>query len=278
MFGLSQKIKSRLKNSIIWGLVLLVISFGAALLLPIVEAGNKTQGLQTLGDLYWWWVGTVTGIGASAEPHTPEGRIIATFIIIVGLVLLGLFISEFSAILRMLYSRREDGNIKIRYRDHIVIFGYTSLTAGVVKLLRAQLGESPRIVLISNEINTNPFPGYVDFLQANPISKNTLYDANIANAAAVIILANDRFRDPDTYSLVISAGTAQINSDVISIVEITDQSRRELFKRTNVDGFIERDEMLEDLLDGNPEPKLIRIISKQTHMDARRGDNKRDLL
>jgi voltage-gated potassium channel Kch len=264
MLSLNQKINSRLKVAFLWGISLLVISFGAALLLLHFEMTAGNTSFQTLGDLYWWWLETITGLGSSSSPITAVGQVIATFIIIAGFVLLGLFISEFSAIVRMIYTRREEGNIRINYRGHIAVFGYSSLTAGIIKLLRKHYQNGVRILLISNETKVNPFPDQVDFLHANPISKKTLLDANIANATAVIITASDHFRDPDTYSLVIAAGISQLNSSVITIAEISDDKYKELFKRTNIDGFIEREEMLSDLLDGNPQPKLLRIINKQT--------------
>lgn len=264
MLSLNQEINSRLKVAFLWGISLLVISFSAALLLLHFESIAGNANFQTLGDLYWWWLETITGLGSSSVPNTTAGQIIATFIIIVGFVLLGLFISEFSAIVRMIYTRREEGNIRINYRGHIAIFGYSSLTAGIIKLLRRHYQNGVRILLISNETKMNPFPDQVDFLHANPISKKTLLDANITNATAAIITASDHFRDPDTYSLVIASGISQLNSNVITIVETSDDRYKELFKRTNIDGFIQREEMLSDLLDGNPLPKLLRIINKQT--------------
>lgn len=262
----NSKIRSRIRSSIMWGIILLITSFGASLPLLVIEQEANNPKFRGLKDLYWWWLNTVTGIGSDAVPITLEGRIIASFIIFAGLALLGLVISEFTAILKMIYSRKEDGHIQIRYRNHIVIFGYTSLTAGVIKLLHRHFGSETRIVLISNDVRSNPFPGQVDFIYGNPISSSTFVDANITRALAAIILANDRFRDPDTYSLVIAAGVAQRSDKLASIVELVDNDKRDLFKKTKIDAFINRKELLNDLLEGNPNPKLMRIISKESKL------------
>lgn len=269
--NLGSKIWMRVRNMFIWAAFLLTTSFAMSLYLYDFEKNNPGHQLNSFRELWWWWLNTVTGLGSPYEPISTTGRLIASLIIFSGFVLLGLFISEFSEILRMIYSRRDEGNIKIGYRRHVVIFGYTSLTAGVIKLIRNTFGKDLRIVLISNDVDTNPFPGQVDFISDNPISYSTLQDANVSEALAAIILANDRFRDPDTYSLVIASGIERTNTKVTTIVELVDHSTKDLFKKTNTDGFIDRRELLNDLLDKNPQPKLLRIILKESNLSERQG-------
>ncbi len=279
MLGINQKIWQRVRNTLFWGAILLATSFSASLVMYEIERAAGNVDLDSLFDTYWWWVNTVTGLGATAEPLTIQGKAIATFIIFTGFVLLGLLISDLSAIFKMVYSRNEKGNIQIGFRKHIVIFGYTSLTAGIIKLLRKHFGTNVRIVLISNEIDSNPFPGQVSFIHDNPISRETFLNANIAKAAAAIILANDRFRDPDTYSLAIATGIERQNSEVVSIVEIVDPKSRDLFKLTSIDAFIDRRETLIDLLENNPNPKLKRIILKQSSLEEKLNSTaKTDLI
>lgn len=258
---------------VLWASILLMTSFATSVYLYEIEQDAAGVQIDSWRDLWWWWLNTVTGLGASIEPVTNAGRLLAILIVFSGFVLLGLFISEFSEILRMIYARRNEGNIKILYKNHVVIFGYTSLTAGVIKLLRNTFGQQLRIVLISNDIDTNPFAGQVDFISDNPISYSTIQDANVSEAIAAIILANDRFRDPDTYSLVIASGIEKTNNKVTTIVELVDQANKELFKKTNIDGFIDRRELLNDLLDRTERPKLLRIIAKEASLAERQGPN-----
>ncbi len=276
---INPKILSRVKNLLIWGIVLLGLSFGASLILLTFEQNAGNTEIDTIPEIYWWWIQTVTGLGAGAQILTQQGRIIASFIVFSGFILLGLFISDFSDIIRMIYARKNEGNIRSRSKNHIVIFGYTSLTAGIIKLLKRHFTEKLKIVLISNDTNNNPFPGEVDFINDNPISRETLEDANIHQATAAIILANDRFRDPDTYSLVIAAGVEKYNTNAITIVELIDTKKRDLFKKIKIDAFIYRNELLNDLLDKNPNPKLKRIIAKESYLDEELNqDIKADLI
>jgi voltage-gated potassium channel len=267
VLNFNKKILDTIRNTIFWMMVLLVVSFGASLIMYQFEIEAGSEAFQSLEDLSWWWLQTVTGIGSTVYLYTTEGRLMAAIVIFTGLVLLGLLISEISAIIRMIYARKDEGNIKVRDRGHIVIFGYTSLTAGVVKLIRRHFGDQIKIVLISNDVKTNPFPGQVDFIHDNPINKTTLDDSNVSQATAAIILSNDRFLDPDTYSLVIASGIEKQNSQVITIVQVNDEEKKILFKKARVDAFLDKFELLNDLLDHNPNPKLKRVILKESGLE-----------
>jgi voltage-gated potassium channel len=266
MLNFSEKIQQRMKNTVVWGVIAVSISFSANVLLWVIESKAGNADLQTSQDMLWWWINTAFGLSIPAKTVTPEGYIISIFVVISGFLLLSLFLSGFSDIFRMIYERNEQGNIKVRYSGHIIIFGYTSLTAGVIKLLRRYYGNKIKLVLITNDADTNPFQGQVDFISDNPISQDTLSDANVAGATAAIILANDRFRDPDTYSLAIASGIEQRNSKVTTIIELVNPDMKAFFKKAGADGFILRMEVLSDLLDKNTDPKLIRIISKESNL------------
>jgi voltage-gated potassium channel Kch len=157
--------------------------------------------------------------------------------------------------------------IRINYQNHIIIFGYSSLTAGVIKLLRGYFGDDFKIVLISNDIKHNPFPEEVDFIYANPIDRDTFVEANARQAIASIILANDRFLDPDAYSLVIATGVEMYNSRSVTIVELMDDEYKNLYKQGNIEAFIKRKELLKDMLQNGRDSKLIRIIQKETPLE-----------
>lgn len=266
MFGINTKIFERIKTSLFWGLVMLFLSVGASLLLLQIEQNAAGSQIRNIAELYWWWLMTITGIGAGYDPITPEGRLVATFIVAIAYVLLGLVIAELSIIVRMIYTRKEEGNIQVRYKNHIVIFGYTSLTAGVIRVLRNSFGNKIKIVLISNDTEFNPFPQLVDFISDNPINHQTLIDANVQNAMAAIILANDRFRDPDTYSLAIASSIEAENNKVLTIAETVNADNKVLFKMAKIDAFMDRKDLLKDLLENNPHPKLVRVISKETEL------------
>jgi len=272
---MNREIASRLKHTVEWIFWTCIISFSATLVIFVIERGTNPF-MDSLWELVWWWINTITGIGGTYDPLTKEGQILGIFVIITGIVLLAIAIAEVADLIRLTYERRDKGMIHINYTGHIIIYGYTSLTAGVVKLLRHHFGRSLKIVLISNDTSFNPFPKEVDFIYANPIDRTTFEEANAKDCLASIILANDRFSDPDAYSLVIASGVEKHNSKSVTIVELMDDAYRELYKEGNIEAFIKRKELLTDLLRKNTDSKLLRIIEKETVLNPDDGDEDKE--
>lgn len=262
---LNKEISSRIKHMFTWLFLTCFVSLSASFAVFALEREVNTD-FDSVGDILWWWIITISGIGGDRNPITNEGKLVAGFVIVSGLVLLAILISQVASLITLTYERKDKGIIRIGYSNHIVIYGYTSLTAGVVKLLRSHFGSHLKIVLISNDIDFNPFPKEVDFIYANPINKDTFVEANAGQAMASIILANDRFSDPDAYSLVIATGVESYNARAVTIVEVMDDDYKNLYKEGKIEAFLYRKELLKDLLDKNDDSKLLRIIEKETQL------------
>jgi voltage-gated potassium channel len=66
----------------------------------IVESPHPDSKITNFGDALWWAIETVTTVGyGDLYPVTVEGKIIAAFLMIVGIGVLGIFISTFGAAL-----------------------------------------------------------------------------------------------------------------------------------------------------------------------------------
>lgn len=264
---MNEEFRSRLKNAFVWTMATVIVSFLFTLMMIYFEWGEN-PGFKTWNDIVWWWIVTISGLGyGDVLPITAWGRVFGGVVIATSLVLFAIVVSEIAAIIKLFYEHKEMGIIRVNYSGHVVIYGYTSLSAGVIKLLRRHFGKDLKIVLISNDIDRNPFPDQVDFIYANPITRSTFREANTKDAAAAIILANDRFNNPDAYSLVIASGIERDNARVTTLVELVSDDMKDLFKEGNIDAFIDRKVLLRDLLENNDDPKLIRIINKQTNLD-----------
>jgi|GEM_PF-2129971 len=268
-----KEVSRRLRYAFVWLSITSAFSLSISMLILLVERGVNEK-MDSVGETVWWWVVTVTGLGyGDRYPITNEGKVLGSIVILTSLVLLAIVISEVAGLIRLTYERRERGRISIHYKDHIVVYGYSSLTAGVVKLLRSHFGKELKIVLISNDVEFNPFPNDVDFIYANPIDKYTFEEANAVDALASIILVNDRFTDPDAYSIVIAVGVEMYNPKAITIVEIMDDDYKSLYKEGKIEAFIKRKDLLSDLLTKSEDSKLIRIIEKETTLSSEAEQN-----
>jgi voltage-gated potassium channel len=66
----------------------------------IVESPNPNSKITNVGDAFWWAIVTVTTVGyGDIYPVTVEGKIIGAFLMIMGIGVLGIFISTLGAAL-----------------------------------------------------------------------------------------------------------------------------------------------------------------------------------
>ncbi len=94
------------------GLTVTVALFGSALLL-LFEADAPRSAFPTYAEALWWSVGTLTTVGSAAEPVTLGGRIVAAFMMLAGLVLLGYIAGLLGAVL---FGRRQSEEAGARRR------------------------------------------------------------------------------------------------------------------------------------------------------------------
>jgi voltage-gated potassium channel len=92
-------ILGRTGNRLIYTAVFSVMAVSSgAIGIYLVEHNIDGTKITNLGDAFWWSIATVTTVGyGDVYPITVEGRIIATFLMIVGLAILGVLISTLGA-------------------------------------------------------------------------------------------------------------------------------------------------------------------------------------
>jgi voltage-gated potassium channel len=84
----------------------------------IVESSVEGAKIITFGDALWWSITTVTTVGyGDIYPVTTEGRIIASILMIIGIMVLGLFISTLGSSLiesRLAKTTKKQNTSKIK--------------------------------------------------------------------------------------------------------------------------------------------------------------------
>lgn len=81
---------------------MIILSGGAIILgglaIYLVESDNKEANIRSIGDGIWWAITTVTTVGYGDKyPVTIGGRIIASMVMVIGIAVLGFFISTLGA-------------------------------------------------------------------------------------------------------------------------------------------------------------------------------------
>ena len=84
----------------------------------LVESSADGTKISTFGDALWWSIATVTTVGyGDVYPVTAEGKVIASMLMIMGIMVLGLFISTLGTSLietRMAKTKKNQNMLKLR--------------------------------------------------------------------------------------------------------------------------------------------------------------------
>jgi voltage-gated potassium channel len=91
-----------------------VLSLGAIGIFAVERGENRS--IQSLGDAFWWAIVTTTTVGyGDVSPVTPEGRLIAVGLMIVGIG----FIGVFTATITSFFADQSRADDVVRLREQL---------------------------------------------------------------------------------------------------------------------------------------------------------------
>jgi voltage-gated potassium channel len=111
--------RGKFENRIFTFVAFAAVSVGIPACIAMFEVEHKASGatIRSLGDSLWWFFSTLTTVGyGDRYPVTTIGRVIAVFVMITGISLVGLLTAAVASIFigsREEESKREKGNLRI---------------------------------------------------------------------------------------------------------------------------------------------------------------------
>lgn len=261
---MNKELKANIRRILIWSSLAVSISIFLSTLVLWAESRN-TPDIFDVEHILWFWIVSISTVGyGDVTPQTTTGRFFAGLVIINGWIFFALLISEFNNLIKIIYKFKHRGLTKITKSKHIVIVGYNSLTMGIIHSIRKRYDNKADIVLITNNVEFNPFEGSVDFVKGDPLDIDILDQANIRQASVAFVLAEENRSNPDAYCLVVGTEIENVNQNIYTVVEITDPSLQSLYANTSIDKFIsERDFIEEVVQDGSAViEKMYDVIDK----------------
>jgi len=203
-----------------------VIIFLGAFIMFLLER-DVNPNIHSYWDAVYMIIITLATVGyGDVTPVTGGGRVTIIIILLFGVVTLSAFITMLATRRAKKVRRRYAGlQEKINVKDHIVVCGWNPRGKYVIDRLKDELtGERTRIVLLC-DLEDNPTDDEsIFFLRGDPVSEAALQRVNVAEARAVILLADESKgrcgADADARTVLAALTIRGISPDVKMTAEV----------------------------------------------------------
>ncbi|MCK5811426.1 MAG: NAD-binding protein [Clostridiales bacterium] len=244
MFVILQKMILTIRKKITLSNISKILLFTATIVLItsyLFYVFERKEQDITFIDGLWWGFATVTTVGyGDIFPVTQLGRIVATFLMVIGIGTFGLITASVATIFFDKMVKGESGDLKVNCKNHIIIFGYTNKTKSIIEEINNEDHPS-EIVVISSTPGLKKSDDSFHFVNGEETSDETLEKANVKKASKVIILSDESLEQPqmrDAKSVLICLAVDKMNPDIHIVAEIADEKNLNHFLRANVDDYV----------------------------------------
>jgi len=197
----------------------------------------------TIFDGIWWAFITVSTVGyGDYVPQSVFGRTMGILLVIIGAGIVSTF---FIGLANTTFSRRNaliEGQLMYEGKNHLIIIGWNERSRQLIEHLH-KTDQHRSIVLVDQTLPKHPFYpiNEIFFVKGNPLSDDTLLNANITNAEQVII-TSDPTKDEqqaDMTTILTIIAVKGLAPDVYVIAEILTADLLNNAKRAGADEIIE---------------------------------------
>lgn len=220
-----------------------IIVLLAAIGIMFIEKGHNEQFVNIIDGL-WWAMVTLTTVGYGDKfPITVSGRILATFMMLIGLGFFALMTSLISSFILDAYKKIEERGVRMNgLKDHIIVSGWNANTETVLEELQDLYEEKKDIVVISEEKPQYIFSKKIYFFQGDCTKKEVLVKAGILNAQSIVILSDTssgrQEQDMDARTILAVLSAKKINPDIYASAEIYSAENAEHLINSGVDEYV----------------------------------------
>jgi voltage-gated potassium channel len=226
-----------------------LLVFISAVGVTYLERPTNNQ-FDHLGSGLWWAVVTMTTCGYGDKvPVTAGGRLIATVVMISGVVLLSVFTAAVSSSIitrRMMEGR---GLSKLRMKNHVILLGWNSGCDAVIDSIREHLIAENRSLVLINQLASETVEQIMDrhrdlhikFVYGDFSDEAVLHRASTASAYAVIIVPDESSATrpkSDERTILATLSVKAIEAKIKVIAHILDPQNEGHLERANADEIV----------------------------------------
>lgn len=245
-------------------LLMILISFVSAAATFTFEKDYNFE-FDSFLDMVFWWVASMTTVGTGPFPITDEGKIFGIVTMLSGAVFYLAVLSELILWIKNKSDEKLKGLSGYKGTGHVVVVGYNELALGLINLLDKVLKPSVDIILLTNEIDSNPSVDRVHFVKRDPATNNSLGKVSIEKAKVAFVLSRDDLiaNKVDLSSLIIAGMIEEIQSSVFTFAEVTNKAKVKNYEYISVDTHFTFEELLNDLKSGMKDISMIKKLPQK---------------
>jgi voltage-gated potassium channel len=197
----------------------------------------------------FWWIVIFLSTGFEIIPATILGRIVGTLLVLEGFVFVGFLFGGF--VPRLVERRMSGGKImkRVRFKDHILVCGWTSSTPRVLEELTSKDVKTRRKIVVLADLDRNPLEREdVKFVKGDPTKDEALLRAGVMNANTAIITLDRKSDDPDARAILTALAVEALNRDVYTCVELENPENEKHLVHAAVDEIVCLGRLSRDLI------------------------------
>ncbi|MGG3846936.1 potassium channel protein [Aeribacillus pallidus] len=190
----------------------------------------------------WWALVTMSTTGyGDFVPKTFLGRTFGMILILTGVAFLTSYFTNLSAAAVKRQNAYIDGEIPFKGKNHFLLIGWNEKTKEIIEILRIIKFYCP-IVLIDQTLSEAPYiDENIHFIKGNPADDQILNKANIKEAKAVFITADQHRNEleADMLTILVLITVKASNPSVYTICEMMTKTQTLNAKRAGADEIIQ---------------------------------------
>jgi voltage-gated potassium channel len=238
-----RKVQRILGPAVFGALLLLVALYWITVGVVFVAEHGRNPSFGTFRSaLYWVFLKVVDS--APWEVQTTAGKLMDYTVGVLKPITIAVVTAALTSHLFQMIVRRGSGMGRTRVKNHIVICGWSSKGAEILREIRSREDEGHHPVVILAQLSASPASDdYTTFVAGDPTSSDDLKRAGIERADVAIVLADNSYdeidaEEMDSRTLLSTLAIESLNPDCYTCVEVVHSANREHFSRTKADELV----------------------------------------
>ena len=226
--------------------------------LLMYQSERSNEAVEGLGSAYVWLARTLFENASPIKMHTAFGFIAYYIVRIAGYGLVAFATGTLASRFVQSVILRGAGMGTFRGSGHVVICGWNSQGAEIIRELRGKEVEDTRQIVVLAQLTTDPYPedDSMPYIKGNPTSADDLRRAGIERAECAIVVADASATstdpdDMDARTLMTVLAIESLNPECYTCVEVIKSENKPHFDRAKADELVVSAEMTGALLAGS---------------------------